>query len=61
MIKNRIAHLEEMHHALDKQIDQMERTGTFSDKQIADLKKKRLHFKDEIAKLQQQLQDKAND
>lgn len=59
MIKNRIAHLEEMHHALDKQVDQMERTGNFSDKQIADLKKKRLHFKDEIAKLTAQLHEES--
>jgi hypothetical protein len=39
----------------------MERTGNFSDKQIAELKKKRLHFKDEIAKLKQQLRDESND
>ena len=38
MIKNRIAHLEEQHHQLDKQVDQLERSGNFSDKQIAELK-----------------------
>jgi hypothetical protein len=61
MIKNRIAHLEDQHYALDRQVDQMEQTGNFSDKQIAELKKKRLHFKDEIAKLKQQLRDESND
>ena len=52
MYENRIKHLEEAHHMLDKKIDQMERTGVFGDENIHDLKKKRLFIKDEIAMLQ---------
>lgn len=52
--QNRIAHLEEAHRVLDKKIDVMERTGIYGDDNIHDLKKQRLHIKDEIAKLQEQ-------
>lgn len=61
MIKNRIAHLEEEHHLLDKKIDRMVREGRFEDNEIHILKKQRLHIRDEIAKLKQQLQKEAND
>jgi hypothetical protein len=52
MYENRIKHLEEAHHMLDKKIDQMERTGIYGDEDIHDLKKKRLFLKDEIVLLQ---------
>lgn len=52
--QNRIAHLEEAHKSLDKRIDVMERTGVFGDDNIHDLKKQRLHLKDEIVKLKAQ-------
>ena len=48
---NRIAHLEEAHRVIDKKIDVMEQTGVYGDDNIHDLKKKRLHLKDEIAKI----------
>lgn len=51
---NRVAHLEEEHTRLDKQIDQMIRAGLYEDNNIHDLKKQRLHLRDEIAKLKQQ-------
>ncbi len=51
MYENRIKHLTETHRLLDKQIDQMERSGNFKDDQLAEMKKKRLQFKDEIARL----------
>lgn len=51
MYENRIKHLEEAHRIINKQIDGLEKTGTFSDDQINHLKKQRLQFKDEIAKL----------
>lgn len=52
--QNRIAHLEEAHQVLDKKIDTMERTGVYGDDNIHDLKKQRLHIKDEISKLKEQ-------
>lgn len=50
--KNRIAHLEEQHHQLDKKIEQMIRDGRFEDNEIHEMKKQKLQFKDEIVKLQ---------
>lgn len=49
MYENRIKHLEESHHLLDKKIDQMERSGNFKDLELSKLKKMRLTLKDEIA------------
>jgi uncharacterized protein YdcH (DUF465 family) len=51
MYESRIKHLEEMHRVLDKQIDGLEKTGNFSDDHLTNLKKQRLTFKDELAKL----------
>ena len=48
MYELRIKHLEEAHRALDKQVDTLERTGLFEDLKLEDLKKQRLHLKDEI-------------
>ena len=45
----RIKHLEEAHRALDKKVDTLEKNGLFEDLQLEDLKKQRLHLKDEIA------------
>lgn len=49
MYENRIAHLEELHRTVDKQIDAMEKSGQFDDIEISTLKKKRLQIKDNIA------------
>ena len=48
MYENRIKHLEESHRVLDKRVDEMERNGHFNDQELADLKKQRLHLRDEI-------------
>jgi len=48
MYENRIKHLEEAHRVLDKQIDTLEKNGLFEDLKLEDLKKQRLHLKDEI-------------
>ena len=48
MYQNKIKHLEETHRVLDKQIDSMEKTGIYDDLKIEELKKQRLHLKDEI-------------
>ncbi len=52
MYENRIKHLEEEHHSLNKKIDGLERTGIFDDLELENLKKQRLHLKDEIVILQ---------
>lgn len=49
MYENRIKHLDEAHRALNKQIDTLEKNGLFEDLRLEELKKQRLHLKDEIA------------
>jgi uncharacterized protein YdcH (DUF465 family) len=63
MYENRIKHLEEAHRALDKQVDNLEKNGLFEDLKLEELKKQRLHLKDEIAilKHRQQNLDESND
>jgi uncharacterized protein YdcH (DUF465 family) len=51
MYEGRIKHLEESHRVLNKQIDGLEKTGAFSDDHMQHLKKQRLQYRDEIAKL----------
>ena len=61
MYELRIKHLEESHRALDKQIDTLEKTGVFDDLTLEEMKKQRLHLKDNIAilKHKQQLHTQA--
>ncbi len=63
MYENRIKHLEEAHRALDKQIDTLEKNGLFEDLKLEDLKKQRLHLKDDIVilKRKQQIHEEQND
>ena len=49
MYELRIKHLEEAHRALDKKVDTLEKNGLFEDLKLEELKKQRLHLKDEIA------------
>jgi uncharacterized protein YdcH (DUF465 family) len=49
MYEMRIKHLEEAHRALDKKVDTLEKNGLFEDLKLEELKKQRLHLKDEIA------------
>lgn len=51
MYENRIKHLEESHRILDHKIDMMEQNGNFDDIEISKLKKQRLQYRDELAKL----------
>ncbi len=62
MYENRFKHLEEAHRALNKQIDTLEKNGLFEDLKLEELKKQRLHLKDEIAILRhkQQLLNESN-
>jgi uncharacterized protein YdcH (DUF465 family) len=61
MYEQRIKHLEEAHRALDKKIDTLEKTGVFQDLTLEEMKKQRLHLKDNIAilKHKQQLHTQA--
>lgn len=56
MYENRIKHLEEAHRSLDKQIDTLEKNGLFEDLKLEDLKKQRLHLKDQIVILKHKQQ-----
>lgn len=56
MYEQRIKHLEEAHRALDKQIDTLEKTGVFEDLTMEEMKKQRLHLKDNIAILKHKQQ-----
>ena len=51
--EKRIKHLEEAHHALDKRINGLEKTGVFDDFELIDLKKQRLQLKIKLVKLKQ--------
>ena len=51
MYEGRIKHLEEAHRIINKQIDGLEKTGAFSDERMSFLKKQRLQYRDEIARL----------
>jgi len=61
MYEQRIKHLEEAHRVLDKKIDTLEKTGVFQDLTLEEMKKQRLHLKDNIAilKHRQQLHTQA--
>lgn len=62
MFETRIKHLEESHRILDKKIDTLEMNGLYEDLKLEELKKQRLHLKDEIAilKHKQLDQEKKN-
>lgn len=55
--KQRIKHLEEEHHRLDKKIDGLESTGVFDDVELATLKKQRLRVKTELVTLIQEYRE----
>ena len=56
-LKHHLAVLEDKHWHLDKDIDLMERTGVYGDRDITKLKKERLHLKDEITKIKNQIEE----
>lgn len=51
MYKQRIQQLEEAHKLLDKQIDTIVASGSYTDEAVNELKKKKLLYKDEIRRL----------
>jgi len=56
MYNAKIKHLEEAHRVLNKRIDDLEKSGVFEDLNLEELKKKRLHLKDEITILKRKQQ-----
>lgn len=57
MYENRLRHLEEAHAVLNKQIDGLEKTGRFDDAYLQDLKRQKLHLRDQIEELKRKHQD----
>ena len=55
-INARIKHLEKEHAKLDKKIDGLEKSGAFQDELLNKLKKQRLHIKDDIAKIKDNIE-----
>lgn len=51
---NRIRHLEEMHRVLDLKILEMEKHPHVDEQKVAELKKQKLKYKDEISRLTRQ-------
>jgi hypothetical protein len=51
MYKGRIENLEFKHKTLDKQIAALEKTGSYTDDHLTELKKQKLAIKDELSKL----------
>lgn len=51
MYHSRIEHLEAAHRELDKRIEALSKNGLYEDLKLEELKKQRLLYKDEIAKL----------
>jgi len=56
-IQDRIEYLRNQHVALDKKIDNIEKTGLYQDTVVGEMKKARLQLRDEIAILEQQHKD----
>jgi hypothetical protein len=52
-IESHLAELEKRHHALEQEIAEALTHPSIDDLQIAELKRKKLHVKDEIARLKQ--------
>lgn len=55
-MQHHISHLEEKFNELKRQVDTMERTGIYEDKEMNLLKKEKLHLKDEIERLKSSIQ-----
>jgi hypothetical protein len=54
MYETRIRHLENVHADLDNRVDVMEKNNVFEDRQLSELKKRRLSVLDELRVLRRQ-------
>jgi hypothetical protein len=59
-LPGRLKHLQKEHAALDKKIDRIEQNGVYSDEHLTKLKKQRLHIKEDIVKLQEEIKRGEN-
>ena len=60
-LKNRLNWLQEQHTMLDHQIDDLTKHTVTHTEDVADLKKKRLQYRDEIVIIQKQLEEHHED
>jgi len=60
-LADRIKFLEETHAYLNKEIDRIEKGQAFDDLGLTEKKKKRLHLKDELAKLYKQQHEQTHE
>ena len=60
-LRYRLNWLQEQHKMLDHKIDNLTKHTVTHTEDVADLKKKRLQYRDEIAKIQRQLHEEAHE
>jgi hypothetical protein len=60
-LKSRLNWLQEQHKMLDRKIDDITKHTITHTEDVADLKKKRLQYRDEIATIQKQLHEETHE
>ena len=55
-LKHHITHLEDLHKGLEKRLALLERAHKNDTNEVRDIKKKKLHVKDELARCRQTLE-----
>lgn len=60
-LKSRLNWLQEQHAIMDRKIDHMTKHTVTHTEDVADLKKKRLQYRDEIATIQRQLHEETHE
>ena len=60
-LNDRLNWLQEQHRVLDRKIDNLTKHTVTHTEDVADLKKKRLQYRDEIATIQQQLHEETHE
>jgi hypothetical protein len=59
MIQAHLAEIERRHHALEKQITEAMKHNSVDDLELVELKRQKLHLKDEIVRLRHEQNDSA--
>ena len=60
-LKSRLNCLQEQHKMLDRKIDDLTKHTVTHSEDVADLKKKRLQYRDEIATIQKQIHEETHE
>ena len=60
-LNDRLNYLQEQHRMLDHKIDDLTKHTVTHTEDVANLKKKRLQYRDEIATIQKQLHEEAHE